>query len=87
MPEKDFIELQSEVDKKEKALDGTCIYKGRFGMFPRHLMEKCHFLTSAGATGKTRIVIEYDNDTGEGWIRFVTEDPGTVPIPTDQPVE
>lgn len=84
MPEKDFLRFEKEIDQKESSLDGSCKHKGRFGLFPRHLMIKNGFLPSAGIKGKTRIVIEYDNDTGEGWIRFVTEDPNTVPILTDR---
>ena len=87
MPEKEFLELQREVDQRESILDGACKHKGRFGIFPKHLMERFNFLPSAGMTGTTRIVIEYNNDTGMGWIRFTTEDPNTVPIRTDQTVE
>lgn len=60
--------------EKESPLDGECKYEIVSGFFPRHLMEKTGLIQFAGKTGKTRIVIEYNNDTGEGWRRIVAED-------------
>lgn len=70
--------------ERERLLDGTCRNEIVSGKFTRHLMEKSGLLKYAGVTGKTRIVIEYDNDTGEGWRRIVTEDATTVATLTNQ---
>ena len=75
MNEAEFHRFKEEIDQRESQLDGSCKYERVFGMFPRHLMEKCQLMNWAGRKGKTRIVIEYNNDTGEGWKRVVSEDP------------
>ena len=73
-----------EINKREITLDGSCNYCTQIGFFPRHLMEKLGLIHYAGIKGKTRIVIEYNNDTGEGWIRVVSESYDRVPIRKDQ---
>ena len=73
---KDLEELdrrREEIERKEKALDGVCINHFNTRTFPEHLMKRTFPLHWIGAKGKTRIVIEYDNDTGFGWIRISTE--------------
>lgn len=40
----------------------------------RHLMEKHDLLRYAAIKGKTRIEIEYDSDSGEGWMNVFIED-------------
>ena len=46
-------------------------------------MEKTGLIRYAGKKGMTRIVIEYNNNTGEGWMRAVSEDEERIPIRTD----
>lgn len=72
--------LNDEVRKKESVLDGECIHEIRIGAMHKYLMERFMLIRYVGMTGKTRIVIEYNNDTGKGWMRVVTEDPVTIPI-------
>ena len=79
-----YLSKMSEVNEKEKPLDGECEHLLRFGSFPKHLMEKFGLIRYAGKHGKTRIVIEYNNDTGNGWMRAVSECPENIPIRTDQ---
>lgn len=43
------------------------------GLFPKHLMEKFGMIRYAAPDGKTKILIEYDPATGEGWIHSFTE--------------
>ena len=45
------------------------------GGFSKHLMEKTGLMRYANETGKTRIVIEYNNNTGEGLITVFSSDP------------
>ena len=68
-----------KISKKEAVLDDGCDFIC-LKLFPRHLMERAGLMKYAGVTGKTRIVIEYNNDTGEGWMRVVSEDPISEPI-------
>jgi len=77
-------DMDTIVAEKEKVLDGPCNYCLQMGAFPKHLMEKFGLIHYAGIKGKTRIVIEYNNDTGEGWIRVVSESHDRVPIRKDQ---
>jgi hypothetical protein len=74
MTENEFREKARSFAEEMSVIDGTCRYTQREGGFSRGMMEKSGLLPHAGATGKTRIVIEYNNDTGEGWNRIVTED-------------
>lgn len=76
--------MSEDFSEKESLLDGTCRNEIVSGRFTRHLMEKSGLLKYAGLTGKTRIVIEYNNDTGEGWRRIVTEDATTVATQTNR---
>ena len=41
--------------------------------FPKHLMEKMGLLRYAGIKGETRIEIQYDADSGDGWINVYIE--------------
>lgn len=84
MPEEEFIRKAAEFREKESVLDGNCIYELSQGLFPRHLMERFGLIRYAGKTGKTRIVIEYNNDTGEGWKRIVSECEESIPTRKDQ---
>lgn len=40
----------------------------------RYLMDKHDLLRLCGKTGKTRILITFDNDSGEGTMEVATED-------------
>lgn len=40
----------------------------------KHSMEKHDLLRYAAIKGKTRIEIEYDSDSGEGWMNVFIED-------------
>lgn len=40
----------------------------------RYLMEKHDLLRLCGKTGKTRMLITFDNDSGEGTMEVATED-------------
>lgn len=42
--------------------------------FPKHLMEKSGLLRYAGIKGETRIEIQYDSDSGNGWMNVFIED-------------
>lgn len=42
--------------------------------FPKHLMEKSGLLRYAGIKGETRIEIQYDADSGTGWMNVFIED-------------
>lgn len=77
-------QIYQDFYERERLLDGTCRNEIVSGRFTRHLMEKSGLLKYAGLTGKTRIVIEYNNDTGEGWRRIVTEDATTVATQTNR---
>lgn len=83
MNEAEFIDFMHEVESKEAVLDGKCSHLRRFGGFDRYLMERFGLIRYAGNKGLTRIVIEYDNDTGKGWMRAVSEDQGYAPIPKE----
>ena len=76
----EFTAFKREIDEKESILDGKCTNLCRFGGFSKHLMKKSGLIGYVGCKGKTRIVIEYNNDTGEGWMRAVSEDPVTQAI-------
>ena len=78
------VKNAQEICRRESLLDGKCSFLRRFGSFPRHLMERFELMAFAGKTGKTRIVIEYDNDTGEGWMRCVRECEEGIPMRRDQ---
>ena len=80
MGEKEFKEMANAIREKESMLDGECKHEVVIGGFSKHLMEKFGLLRYAGIKGKTRIVIEYDNDTGKGWRRIVSDDPITYAI-------
>lgn len=41
--------------------------------FPKHLMEKSDLSRYAGIKGETRIEIQYDADSGKGWINVFIE--------------
>ena len=86
MNKQEFEAFYIEISNKESVLDDTCKNLIRFGGFSRHLMERFGLIRYAGIKGKTRIVIEYNNDTGEGWMRVVSEDPVTQPIQKCQSV-
>lgn len=78
-------ELQAIEEKERKRCGDAypCVFEvGRFGRF---LMEKYGLLRHAGKNGKTRIVIEYDNDTGEGWKWIAGEVNEQISIPKDPP--
>lgn len=81
----DLTRLHEEVREREKILDGTCIHEGSFGPAHKYRMKRSGLLYRCGITGKTRIVIEYNNDTGEGWYRVVSEDPNRVTSKTEPP--
>ena len=70
MPEKEFMELNREIEEQEKEND-----RGRrqvnFGMCHKGLLEKLGMMKFV--KGKTRITIEFDGDTGKGWKRIVNE--------------
>ena len=83
----ELTQLYEEVREKEKILDGTCIHEGTFGPVHKYRMKRSKLLYKCGLTGKTRIVIEYNNDTGTGWYRVVTEDPNRVSSKIDPPEE
>lgn len=70
---KELDSHREEIERKERELDGVCINHYNTRTFPEHLMKRTFPLHWIGAKGKTRIVIEYDNDTGFGWIRITTE--------------
>lgn len=78
MTEDEFIQWINSIRNREKVLDGNCKNEIVLGRFSRHLMERTGLYRYAGINGKTRIVIEFDNDTGKGWKRVVTEDPATI---------
>ena len=80
MDGQEFMRLKREICNKEQPLDGNCKHLIRFGAYSKHLMEQSGLIRYAGITGKTRIVIEFDNDTGEGWMRAIAEDPVTPAI-------
>lgn len=80
MPEKEFHEKSDQFRKQESILDGVCKYERRTGVFDRYSMEKTKLIRYAGEKGKTRIVIEYDSDTGKGWLRAVNEYPEDMTI-------
>ena len=42
--------------------------------FSKHLMEKSGLLRYAAVKGKTRIEIEYDSDSGKGWMNVFIEE-------------
>lgn len=42
--------------------------------FSKHLMEKSGLLRYAAVKGKTRIEIEYNADSGKGWMNVFIED-------------
>ena len=75
-----FTKSKHQIEQKESILDGNCKHLIRFGAYSKHLMEQSGLIRYAGITGKTRIVIEFDNDTGEGWMRAIAEDPVTPAI-------
>ena len=79
-----FTKSKHQIEQKESILDGNCKYFRRFGSFSKYMMERFGLIRYAGNTGKTRIVIEYDNDSGEGWMRAVSEDPEGISIQTNQ---
>lgn len=81
--EDEFTRFYETIVQKEKQMDGSCVNEIICGHFPRHLMKKSGLIRYAGIKGKTRIVIEYDNDTGMGWRRIVTEDPLTISTQKD----
>lgn len=64
---------RDEINEREQALDGVCKHVHHFNIFPEHLIKRCFPAHWIANKGKTRAVIEYDNDTGKGWIRIVTE--------------
>ena len=68
-----FDERSEAFRRREKILDGDCIHEKRTGVFNRESMERSRLMPYTGKQGKTRIVIEYNNDTGQGWLRSVTE--------------
>lgn len=78
MPEKEFMEQCQRFRERESVLDGSCKHETVIGLASKHMMEKTGLIRNAGLRGITRIVIEYNNDTGEGWRRIVAEDPITV---------
>ena len=41
---------------------------------PRYLMQKFDLLRFCGKTGKTKVVIDFNNDIGEGIMKITTED-------------
>lgn len=67
-------ETLEEINKREATQDGICCNLLVLKKIPRYLMNKMDLLRSCGVHGKTRIVIEFDNDTGEGWQRITIED-------------
>lgn len=55
---------------KQMSIMPVTVSKG----FSKHLMEKSGLLRYAAVKGKTRIEIEYDADTGKGWMNVFGED-------------
>lgn len=41
---------------------------------PRYMMQRFDLLRLCGKTGKTKIVIDFNNDRAEGIMKIVTED-------------
>ena len=77
------VKNTQKICKRESSLDGECHFLRRFGSFDRYLMERFNLMMFVGKRGKTRIVIEYDNDTEKGWMRCVREDEEGIPIRKD----
>lgn len=76
--EEKFNSYMERISEKEKVLDGTCAIELYGGYITRPLLEKLGLLRWCGEKGRTRIVIEYDNDTGWGYKRIVGESETTV---------
>ncbi|MBR4668401.1 MAG: hypothetical protein IKO76_06565 [Butyrivibrio sp.] len=64
-PQKDYIEIikagiagQDQMEKK----------------MPRYLMDRFGLLRYCGRKGKTQIIVNFDNDSGEGVMEVMTED-------------
>lgn len=73
MQENEFKKKIAEFTEKEKALDGSCQYEQKQGIFSKRWLEASGLYRMTGTKGKTRIVIEWDADTGTGWHRIVSE--------------
>ncbi len=84
--EEKFNSYMERITEKEKVLDGTCAIELYCGYTTRPFLEKLGLLRRCGEKGRTRIVIEYDNDTGWGYKRIVGESETTVgeSTPKDQ---
>lgn len=68
-----------EIRKKESILDGPCTFETITGM-SEPTLNNLRLLGCTGVKGITRIVIEWNADTGTGYRRVVTEDRETVTI-------
>lgn len=75
MTEKEFTRMYEYFEEKEKILDGSCKFFQKEGLISKTQLIQSALIRHCGLKGKTRIVIEYDNDTGTGWHRIVSEDP------------
>lgn len=43
--------------------------------FPRHLMERSGLLRYVAQSGRTTLVIQYDTDSGDGWMDVICDTP------------
>lgn len=43
--------------------------------FSKHLMEKSGLIIYANSPGKTMMLIEYDSDTGQGYLTVIADHP------------
>lgn len=73
MPEEEFRRKVAEFTEREQVLDGSCQYEQKQGIFSKRWLEASGLYRMTGTKGKTRIVIEWDADTGTGWHRIVSE--------------
>ena len=80
MKEVGVLKHINQICEREKVLDGDCKNLIIFGKVTRELLERWGIFQQCGLHGKTRIVIEFNNDTGEGWRRITAEDQVTVSI-------
>lgn len=68
-----------EISEKERALDGPCAFE-TITQMSEPTLNNMRLLGCTGIKGITRIVIEWNADTGTGYRRIVTEDRETVTI-------
>ena len=76
MDMEEFCAWAKAIEEKEHILDGTCKHLAQLSVCREHIIKRAFPLHWIGARGKTRIVIEYDNDKKDGYIRITTEHQG-----------